>query len=134
MDFIMASFKRKIDQAAQFTVVKISGDIEPGEILAWAEQSGHDQRTRLVLWDLTNSTWSGIPTNLLMQNFSTAQKYVKPGYRTAFVVNSEVDYGLGRIIENMMEAAEFTADYRPFLSLEKARNWLLQKNPATCND
>lgn len=130
----MASFERKIDQDSQLTTIKVTGDIKAGEILDWAEKSGHAQRTRLVLWDLSTATWSGIPTNKLIQNFSTAQKYVKPGYRTAFVVNSEVDYGLGRIVENMMESTEFKADYRPFLSLEKARNWLLQKNAAAGDD
>ena len=121
----MASFERQVYPETDFTVIKIIGEIKAGEILDWAEKSGHKDRTRLVLWDLTESSWSKIPSELLKKNLGLAQKkFAKPGDRTAFVLGNDLDYGLGRVVENQIESEDTPAEYRPFLSIDAARAWL----------
>lgn len=80
-----------------------------------------------MLWDLTQSSWANIPSPLLMKNLTLAQKkFAKSGDRTAFVLGNELDYGLGRVVENQLEDLDIAAQYRPFLSLDEAHAWLFE--------
>ena len=111
----------------ELTVFTVRGVPKPGEILGHAQD--HFKRTggrsRRVLWDMREASFLGIPPETLVANVAKASKLTQEGYRTAFVLPGDTDYGLGRLLESHLEVRGLTALYRPFRTMEDAQNWLL---------
>ena len=120
----MAQFSRSVDSRSGLTVISAVGTIAPGEMLACNALQEPALRTPLLLWDLSQANWAGLPTHALLRDFDSMRGLSEHNVRTAFVLSNEVDYGMGRIIESYTEIQGFTGRYRPFRTLEEALDWV----------
>ena len=120
----LPNFHKTVDADGRLTRIKVFGQLKPRDLLRFAENNGHNQRTPLVLWDLREAIWCYTKTEELVKNLEAARKFASSGFRTAYVLGSDADYGLGRVIESYTELRGFPGEYRPFKALGEAEVWL----------
>lgn len=119
----MADITPELDPEREFLRLVVKGDLHPGEMSQFSEEHQH-LRTRLVLWDLEQASWNVISATHLIQLLDTAKRLDLPGYKTAFLFSRDVDFGMGRVVENYTEASEFETNYRSFRDRDEAERWL----------
>jgi hypothetical protein len=80
-----------------------------------------------VLWDLTHCSLKSIPKTdfqiIAKVSKESVARGAREGGKTAFVVNSTVDYSLMRMYSTIAEAEDVPVEYKMFGTLEEARIW-----------
>ena len=123
----MAEISTQVFKDEDLTVFTVLGDVQPGELLAYLEKEHLDlERPRRVLWDMSQASWAAITIETLTSNLAKSIRHTRPGFKTAYVMGSQSDYGMGRIMESHSESSG-AGVYRPFKSLEQARSWLVSE-------
>lgn len=120
----MAEIETSIDYQLDLTVHTVSGDLTSQEILDKLEIYYQGRPTTLILWDLTNATWSGIATDELQELIRKAKKYSRKGGKTAWVFSKGIDFGIGRMLEAFAEMEAYDYEFGSFRNRKDAKEWL----------
>ncbi len=120
----MAEIETSIDYQLDLTVHTVSGDLTSQEILDKLEIYYQGRPTTLILWDLTNATWSGIATDELYELVRKAKKYSRKGGKTALVFSKDIDFGIGRMLEAFAEMEAYDYEFGSFRNRKDAKEWL----------
>jgi len=122
----MADIETTIDDENDLTVFTVKGELTAKEIIHHASEYYTEKPTRLVLWDVTNGTVGSISNDDFQQIAGQMKNYIskRTGGKTAFVVKSDLDFGLGRMYGAYAESEHLPVAYRTFRTVEEAKKWI----------
>jgi hypothetical protein len=126
----MADIETTIDDENNLTVFTVKGELTAKEIIHHASEYYAEKSTRFVLWDVTGGTVGAISNDDFrqiaeqMKNYTSKRKHGK----TAFVVKSDLDFGLGRMYGAFAEIEDLPVAYRTFRTVEEAKKWIFSDN------
>ncbi len=120
----------RIDEERGLAIQEIRGDLSTDEIL----KAQHELYVELgfdpsnpCLWDATQGNVASAMSGLEMQSAATRGSDLwdrMAGGRTAILVASEADYGMGRMYEQL--AADMPRELGVFRDRDEALAWLLR--------
>ena len=118
-----------VDAQQQLTTFKCTGEITAQEILNVLVPFYKESPTLYALWDLTNARLINYSTEQSKQISVTAHALgsSRVGGKTAVVVASDHDYGMGRAAQIMYEIKNIPIEVNVFRSIEEAKHWLFLK-------
>jgi len=122
----MAIIESIIDDENDLTVFTVKGELTAKEIIHCASEYYTKKPTKFVLWDATSGTVGAISNDDFrqlaeqMKNFTSKRK----GGKTAFIGNSNLDFGLGRMYGSFAEIEDLPVAYRTFRTVEEAKKWI----------
>ena len=122
----MEAIETTFDLPRDLTLVKASGVLTAEHFLDWAEKYYRDQVTTLILWNLNDADLSGLRTDeisLIARQTKEVWNTHKGG-KTAFVLESPLGYGVGRMLEAYMEIENVPFSFRTFYTIDEASRWL----------
>jgi hypothetical protein len=106
------------------------GEITAAQLLAAYDDFLRRGPTRLVLWDVTNASVSGIQVEdvrafvgQLAQRVTAHSNHEK----TAIVCGNDVTFGIARMLGTSLEIEGFPGTIRAFRDLRTARAWLAEE-------
>ena len=120
----MAEIETSIDSQIGLTVQTLSGRLTSREILTKLDEYYRGETTLLILWDFTNATWSGITSAELRATVKEGKKYSRKGGKTALVFATDVDFGIGRMLEAYAYLEGFDFVFNSFRDMREAELWL----------
>jgi hypothetical protein len=125
----MATIETTRDDENDLTVFTVKGELTAKEILHFASEYYAKKTTRLVLWDVTSGTAGAISNDDFRQIAEQMKNYTskRKGGKTAFVVKSNLDFGLGRMYGAFAEIEHLPVAYRTFRTIEEAKNWIFSE-------
>jgi hypothetical protein len=81
--------------------------------------------TELILWDLTNGTWSadidGNQFGQLLSEFRVESRLVG---KTAFIVPTDLAFGLTRVLDTLVSLSGSEVEFKGFRDTSSAYKWL----------
>ena len=108
------------------TTVAVSGKMMLAELIEALDRYGRGGPTRLELYDLRNLTGerlSSADIHALIDFFRKYPKIRPPESKTAVLVASDIDFGIGRMV-SMISDGQVPFEIDVFRSLDQALNWL----------
>lgn len=80
----------------------------------------------LALWDLSEAELSGLTSDEIssLAQYSSQLATTRAEGKTAIVLDSPFEYGLGRIFQTYVEMNKTPVEVQLFRSLDEARKWL----------
>jgi hypothetical protein len=115
------------DTQYHLTTFKCTGEITLQEILGAIASFYDETPTNYVLWDLTLARVPSITADQVRQVVDMVKQLGanREGGKTAIVLTSDHDFGLGRLYETLIDLKGHTFETRVFHSLDEAKIWLL---------
>lgn len=81
--------------------------------------------TQLILWDFTNGTWAAeIDGNQFRQLLSDYGGKSKMVGKTAFIVPTDLAFGLTRVLDTLVSLSGSEVEFRGFRDASSAYKWL----------
>jgi hypothetical protein len=122
----MAQIKRKIEKHKDLTIIEVVGKVSANEIIDTFKEFYESEYTLNVLWDLSNSSLSGLNSDKLRQIISVAKQHahLREGGKTALFTTTPLGFGIARMYEILAEANQLPIPNRVFRSLDDAMAWL----------
>lgn len=122
----MGSITALTDNTNDLTIVTASGRLRAEEFIEWLEAYYAGEVTRFILWDLTKADLSTITSEEIEAHAKFFNQLAGPrkGGRSAFVFDSALGYGLGRMYQALSEIERVPIDFQIFWSIDDARQWL----------
>jgi hypothetical protein len=81
--------------------------------------------TELILWDLTNGTWSAdIDGNQFVQLLSEFRGESRLVGKTAFIVPTDLAFGLTRVLDTLVSLSGSEVEFKGFRDASSAYKWL----------
>lgn len=124
------------DDSTQITEHIAMGTIIDDEMFASQKEFLEHDPTKLELWDMTGSDLSKITITGMRQFMNRAVQLgeARRGGKTAVVVQSKLQYGIGRIAEAFAEFLNFPFDFRLFNQRDEAISWLIEESKDITNN
>lgn len=113
----------------ELTTFTVSGKVTLPELLRALDRYGRGGPTRYELYDLLELKGERLSSADICSLIDFFQKYpnIRPREsKTAILVASDIDFGIGRMI-SMISDGQVSFKIEVFRSLEKALSWLRQK-------
>lgn len=122
----MAQIKTLYAKDKDLTFHKIKGLVSAEELIDTMKAFYAKSTTLNVLLDLTEADLSKISTDELRRIISEVRMYAdaRQGGKTALVFYTDLEYGLGRMVEAFAEIENMPYEFRSYRSMEKAEEWL----------
>lgn len=120
----MAEYKITHDETHQVTLIVVDGAVAAEELKVIMQSREYQDRKRLALYDLRNSTFSNISTERLIAMARALKPQLRPGACAAFAVRTGVDIGLTNIFKVYSEQLHYDIQLEIFTDYEKAWRWL----------
>ncbi|MEX0965154.1 MAG: hypothetical protein WDZ52_14050 [Pseudohongiellaceae bacterium] len=124
----MAEISINIDRESDLTIIAIEGILEKDDLLDALSEYFSSGPTLNTIYDSTAGDWSKISTDTYLEMIRSAKRYARKEASVAMVFSSEVDFGIGRMIESFAEHEGYENRLSCFRTLQEARNWLTQLN------
>jgi hypothetical protein len=126
----MAQFE-KVSETTNLTVYAITGKVTFDELIGELNNIYEMNVTEKFLWDFSVADLSDITSLNLRQiiNFVGKNAGARAVGKTAFVVASELGYGLGRMYELLSKIDDHPVSYNVFRNIDEAMAWLEKKEP-----
>jgi predicted metal-dependent TIM-barrel fold hydrolase len=109
-------------------IATVSGDLTAEEVMAVIKEYYPNRIVKDVIWDLTHCSLKSLPKTdfqiIARVSKESVARGAREGGKTAFVVNSTVDYALMRMYSSIAEATDVPVKYSMYRTLEEARKWL----------
>lgn len=124
----MSVIRKAVDAEKNLTTFTIAGKTGGDEILAALMEYYASQPTRLMLWDFSQADVSAVVPGDLEGLLKNAFKFkeVRRGGRTAVVASQDIAYGMGRILDSLVEISGYPVEYHVFRKVDDAMQWLMQ--------
>ena len=120
--------KKEIDKTKHLTIFTVNGELDVDELKACYESYYEDESPSMnMLWDFRSASGGNKLTNELLEYFSSfPQKYgdKRPKGKTAYVVESDLGFGLGRMLSTFVQIRGAAVKVNVFRSMEEAFQWL----------
>ena len=122
----MGSIKKKIDESADWTDVKATGTLGMQELMEFMAEIYSGNVTTRILLDFREADISVVSSDELMDIAKAVSEKLAgaPQGRSAIVVSSDPEYGIGRMFESYAQIAKIGREYRSFRDMSEARAWL----------
>lgn len=121
----MAIYTTALDPATGVTHIAVDGDMLADDLKAYMESGEFARRCNKVFCDLTNTTFSNISTEEVINLARNVQHLSRPGIKAAYLVNKSVDMGILNIFKVYAEQLRYQATLEIFTNREKSMQWLL---------
>lgn len=122
----MATFDRRDSYSLGITFITVIGKVEHGEMAEFLGECDYESRSLKTLWDFRDATWPNSPIKELVEGLRTLFKYGREGQKTAFVYSTDVDFGIGRMLEPYFETFGMESQIWPFKNMNDALTWLAE--------
>lgn len=122
----MAIIEVSTDSQNDLTIFMVHGELTADEVIQSVEALSARKPTKFVLWDATDGSVANVPTEEIQRVAQTMMRFLekrKEG-KTAFVVATDLDYGLGRMYEAFAENEGLPYAYGIFKTVKEAKQWL----------
>lgn len=120
--------KKEIDKTKQLTVFTVSGEIDLDELLEQYQSYYDDiQPSKNMLWDFRSAKGGNKLSQERLEQFASFPKkytHKRPVGKTAYVVEGDLGYGLGRVIMAYAELSNIQVEINVFRSMDEAMQWL----------
>ncbi len=118
------------DDSTQITEHIATGMITDDEMFTSQKEFLEHNPTKLELWDMTASDLSKITIPGMRKfMYRAAQRgEVRRGGKTAVIVQSKLQYGIGRIAEVFAEFINFPFEFRLFNQRDEGISWLKEES------
>tara|TARA_B100001964_G_scaffold87555_2_gene98551 strand:- start:4062 stop:4451 length:390 start_codon:yes stop_codon:yes gene_type:complete len=124
----MAKLTKTIDHKSDMAVFTVDGDLDHSdEMLDFIESHDNEKQVTRNLFDFRNASWSSIPVDEFKVAIQRARKFSRKGIKTAFVLPSDADYGMGRMLSALSEVSRYVSTIRVFRTIEAATEWLFSQ-------
>ena len=126
----MAEFIIKTDNDDEFSTLVIKGRVEQGELITFVKSFYSNERVPLAFWDLRQADLSNIYGEELENLIQYLERNFeqRKGARSALLADSELAFGLARMLEAQWELKELPLQIRVFRKHQEALDWLNAKN------
>lgn len=124
----MAKIEVDINYDQDITIFKVTGELKAGELLNSTTDYNEGKVTRGVLVDFTDASWVGLSAEDLRKNTAAGSKHSRPGGKSAFVFSSDIEFGVGRMVEAFATIEKFSSELRMFRSMDEAYKWLREED------
>ena len=116
----------KTDRSKDLTVFTATGELTFAGQIAAMKEFYEGNPTKNELWDLRGITGSRISSEELLQVtlFTKQYGHKRQGGKSAMVMNSDLDYGLGRMSGTYGETEQLPWEVMAFRSIDEALAWL----------
>ncbi|MBI1387286.1 MAG: hypothetical protein GC154_02415 [bacterium] len=117
------------DREKDLTVHVVAGNITAFQIEEEIKRFYQNTPTQNLLWDLRNADLSEIKSDEVKKILSLSLSLSPtraPDGKTALVASSDMEFGVGRIVENYTEIYKHPIRIRLFRSFAEAMRWLCQ--------
>jgi len=111
-------------------IYTISGELRDGELLEYVTAefaAAQKELPECYLYDFRQCIWNTESLDSFKRNVMTASQLESPAHYGAMVFSRPEDYGLGKMIENMVKMGEAGADAEAFLNYDEALAWLIER-------
>jgi hypothetical protein len=122
----MGSIKAITDKNKNLTIITATGRLTAADFMQWVQAYYAGEVTQFILWDLTKANLSEITHDEVEAHakFFNHLAGARKGGRSAFVFDSSLEYGLGRMYQILSEIENVPIDFQTFRSIQEAREWL----------
>lgn len=126
----MADIQKTINKEDGITTFTVSGEFLYDQIIDVVKQFYLSEFTLHIVFDLTNADMSAITADQMENIVSVAKRYahLREGGKTAFVMSSELGYGLARMYEAYSQVRDHPIAHHVFRNMEEAMSWMMEKD------
>lgn len=125
--------QKSIDVAEDLTTITVTGRLLPNQATKILDDFYKGEYTLNMLWDLSKADLSELSGDDLEGIISFAKKkaHLRPGGRTAFIISSVENYGMGRMYGILAEINDHPIANLVFneKDIEMAKEWLKGRGP-----
>jgi hypothetical protein len=120
------SIQTAIDLEKQLTIHTVEGDVNFDEAMEVFKKYYSGKTTRNVLWDFSTGSMVNFSSDQIrvIANFLSGVSDTRSAGKTAGVVHQDVDFGLARVFETLVESSSYKPSIRIFRKYDEAMNWL----------
>ena len=123
----MAIIEVEVDQENDLTIFKVRGDLEPGQLKQKLDEYYSGTVSNAMMIDLSSGSWAKIPVESIKKSLESLSRFEKRGRKSALVLNSDADFGIGRMIESVLTLGDYGKQVECFRSREKAFKWIREE-------
>jgi len=122
----MGRIETTYDTSRDLTTFKAVGIMVANDFFDCLQSYYEAGTTSLALWDLSEAELSGLTSDEIsnLARFGSQLASTRAEGKTAIVLNSPFEYGLGRIFQTYIEMNTTSVEVRLFRSLDEAMEWL----------
>ncbi len=123
----MATISIEDDEDARISIVRICGEIQPGELVEFTRSPEFAALQELTILDYREASWTKVPTDAIVKGFDVTKSKIPSEKTIACVYASEADFGIGRMFQGKAKFEGVNNKFGIFRDYEEARNWLLDQ-------
>ena len=122
----MGSIETSKEIPSELTVNKAKGKLTAEELLIWVSDYYSEITTKLILWDFNEADLSSITSEEFMEIAREVKNRsdLRVEGKTAFVFNSDLGFGLGRMFQAFSEIEGTQFEFMSFCDVVEAKKWL----------
>ena len=122
----MANIETVFDDTQDLGIYTVTGEIILQQLLDAMQAGLNEKRTSLVLWDFRKGRFMDMSSSEVQRTMGELRPLAirRGSGRTAFVVSSDVEFGVGRTLEAFLEMEDLSVNVRFFRDMPAAREWL----------
>jgi len=122
----MGSIETSKEIPSELTINKAKGKLTAEELLIWLSEYYSGITTKLILWDFNEADLSSITSEEFMEIAKEVKNRsdLRAEGKTAFVVNNDLGFGLGRMFQAFSEIEGTQLEFMSFRDVVEARKWL----------
>lgn len=112
----MAKFEKTVINDKNLTIYMVSDRVSVDEIINEISSLYETEFTEKLLWDFSQADLTDLTNDHIKQIISHAKKYagLRKSGKTAFVLSSDLEYGLGRMYGTLSEIADHPISHGVF--------------------
>lgn len=110
------------------TVFTVTGAIQAQAVVAEIAEFLAHEPTRLVIWDIMQADLRHVTARdwrMIVDRIGPASA-VRVNGRTAIISDSDVNFGMSRMLQSLAEGAKFPVSISVFRTAEAAHRWLAE--------
>jgi hypothetical protein len=122
----MAEITMTKDRVAGLTVLTVTGEVTGREIVDEIARYFTGEPTKHILWDCCEAGLKGLTASdvKVIVDETRRHTHLRPGGKTALFTCADVAYGIGRMIEQTLNATDSAVEFMSFRDRAAALAWL----------
>ena len=119
------SITTETDNDRQLTIHTGIGNVTFEEFMELMKQFYADPQTMNVLWDVRKAIIDiSFKETEVLVNYITPYSNKRASGKSAVVISRELEYGMSRVVKNLLEINKIPFRFKIFRSYEEAMHWL----------
>lgn len=118
--------KTEVDHEKQLTVKTVTGNPSFEESMTAFRQFYEGNLTKKVLWDFRKASLYRISSNHIeiILDYIRQHAEKRDGGKTAILISKDLEYGMSRMIQSLIELKGIPIETEIFRSIKEAVHWL----------